>query len=169
MDRECKDYIARRKMLEDNKSKWMQKATNPRTIRVKAIDGGATVPTQANPLDAGWDLYASEDSCIQPSHRALVRTGISLEIPKGFVGLIWPRSGLAVKSGIDVFAGVIDAGYRGEVGVCLFNSSDAEVEIKQGDRVAQILFQEVPKFTIQESDNLQSTSRGDGGFGSSGK
>ena len=169
MKGECKDHIARRKMLEDNKRAWMQKATNPRSIRVKVIDDGATIPTQANPLDAGWDLYASEDSSIKPGHRELIRTGIEMEIPEGFVGLIWPRSGLAVKSGVDVFAGVVDAGYRGEVGVCLFNSSDSELKIKQGDRIAQILFQEVPKFILQKSETLQSTSRGDGGFGSSGK
>ena len=137
--------------------------------RIKILDNKASMPTQSNPLDAGWDLYAVEDSLIKSRHRALIRTGVALEIPPNFVGLIWPRSGLAVKGGIDVFAGVVDSGYRGEVGVCLFNSSDEELEIKQGDRIAQILFQEVPAFTLQKSDNLQSTSRGDGGFGSSGK
>jgi dUTP pyrophosphatase len=138
-------------------------------IRVKTLDDKARIPTKSNHQDAGWDLYASEDSLIKPNHRTLIKTGVALEIEQGFVGLIWPRSGLAVKSGVDVFAGVIDAGYRGEIGVCLFNSSDTEVYIKQGDRIAQVLFQEVPEFTLQKSDNLESTSRGDGGFGSSGK
>ena len=168
MDKACQDHIARRNMLEAHVRKYEVRAAQ-RVIRVKTLDDKAEIPTQSNPFDAGWDLYASEDSRIEPSQRALIKTGISLEIPRGFVGLIWPRSGLAVKSGIDVFAGVVDAGYRGEVGVCLFNSSESSVEIKQGDRVAQVLFQEVPSFILQKSEHLQSTGRGDGGFGSSGK
>ena len=89
------------------------------------------------------------------------------------VGLIWPRSGLAVKKGIDVFAGVVDSGYRGEVKVCLFNAGSVwsvpSVSIAKGDRIAQILFQPVPSFQLQEVDSLSTTQRGEGGFGSSGQ
>jgi dUTP pyrophosphatase len=110
----------------------------------------------------------------------LVGTGISMEIPKGYVGLIWPRSGLAVKKGVDVFAGVIDSGYRGEIKVCLFNSSNhSHLGIQKGDRVAQILFQEVPKITMVEVEDLmvevglpyesKNSQRGVSGFGSSGR
>jgi dUTP pyrophosphatase len=94
---------------------------------------------------------------------------VSFEIPEGYVGLVWPRSGLSVKRGIDVLAGVIDSGYRGEVRVCLYNTSHDWLEVKEGDRIAQILFQEVPQFQLQEVDILQNSDRGEGGFGSSGK
>ena len=80
------------------------------------------MPTRANKTDAGYDLYALEDLEIGPVNQKLVKTGISMAIPKGYVGLIWPRSGLAYKHGLDVFAGVIDSGYRGDIGVILYNS-----------------------------------------------
>ena len=92
-----------------------------------------------------------------------------MAIPEGHAGLIWPRSGMAVKQGVDVFAGVVDSGYRGEVMVCLYNSSSSPVEISKGDRIAQMLIQPVPLVRIAEVSNLDDTSRGDGGFGSSGK
>jgi len=163
---ECKDYIARKNMLIEQQGNRLM---GIRGLFVKKLDEQAAIPTQSNRSDAGWDLYANHQDCIQPNSRALIKTGISLEIPDGFVGLIWPRSGLAVKNGLDVFAGVVDAGYRGEVGVCLFNSSETEVKIKQGDRIAQILFQPVPQFQIVEVEELGSTERGSGGFGSTGK
>ena len=85
------------------------------------------------------------------------------------MGLIWPRSGLAVKSGIDVFAGVVDAGYRGDVGVCLYNSSERQFEVQAGDRIAQIIFQPVSQFQLLESTSLDDSDRGVDGFGSTGK
>ena len=91
-----------------------------------------------------------------------------MSIPDGYVGLIWPRSGLAVKRGIDVFAGVIDAGYRGEIKICLYNSSGTTVEINSGDRVAQIIFHKLPETNMLEVDDLEDSERGVGGFGSSG-
>ena len=174
---ECNDHIAREKMLTKHKEgpdylryrgvQWVREATS---IKIKKLNNNAVNPTKSNTSDAGWDLYSSEETRdIPPGYRALIKTGISMEIPEGFVGLIWPRSGLAVKSGIDVFAGVVDAGYRGEVGVCLFNSSKQEVQIKQGDRIAQILFQSVPQFSLVETTELTNTNRGSGGFGSTGK
>ena len=93
---------------------------------------------------------------------------MTLAIPNSFVGLIWPRSGMAVKQGVDVLAGVIDSGYRGEVKVCLLNTGNMPVTIDVGDRIAQILFQEVPKFKLVETTDLNETERNSGGFGSSG-
>ena len=137
-------------------------------IKVKKISTSAITPTKANEFDAGWDLYASEDAIIDPSKAELISTDISFAIPEGYVGLIWDRSGMAAKRGLHRFAGVIDSGYRGEVKVCLWNSSDKYCVINAGERIAQILFQEVPAFTMVEVASLDDTERGIGGFGSSG-
>jgi dUTP pyrophosphatase len=91
-----------------------------------------------------------------------------MEIPDTMAGLIWPRSGLSVKHGLDVLAGVVDAGYRGEVMVCLYNTSFSSVRINIGDRIAQIIFQEVPRVTMRVLETLGSSQRGDNGFGSTG-
>ena len=138
------------------------------TISLTRTQPNAIQPTQAHASDAGGDLYACEPKTILPNERAIINTGISLAIPKSFVGLIWPRSGMAVKQGIDVLAGVIDSGYRGEVKVCLLNTGNMPVIIEAGDRIAQILFQEVPKFKLIETTDLNETDRNTGGFGSSG-
>tara|TARA_Y100000034_G_C6902741_1_gene417922 strand:- start:2790 stop:3245 length:456 start_codon:yes stop_codon:yes gene_type:complete len=138
-------------------------------VKVHKLESQARVPTKAHMTDAGWDLYTVEDKHIPSQSRETIATGMSIEIPDGFVGLIWPRSSLAIKHGIDVFAGVIDSGYRGEIKVCLFNSSNDGVDIVTGDRIAQILFQPAPSFFLKETDALTSTDRGEGGFGSSGK
>lgn len=138
-------------------------------IKCELLNSEGKAPTKAHSSDAGWDLYSSEDVTIPAGMRGIVRTGIALAIPEGFVGLIWPRSGLSVKQGVDVLAGVIDAGYRGEIMVCLLNTDkNFNVSIKRGDRVAQILFQQVPMFNLEVVDKLDNTSRGDGKFGSSG-
>jgi dUTP pyrophosphatase len=135
-------------------------------VGVKLLDSQAQVPTKAHDTDAGFDLYSIEDCDIQPKQRKTVRTGVSLQIPDDYAGLIWPRSGLSVKKGIDVLAGVIDAGYRGEIMVCLYNTSFETVHIKHGDKIAQIIFQEVPKVSMISVDTLESSQRGDNGFGS---
>jgi len=167
----CNDHIHRRNQLQKNKNyiKEEEEALSVRSLRLTKLDESAITPTKANISDAGWDLYSLEDVEIPPASRSLIKTGISLQIPKGFVGLIWPRSGLAVKSGVDVFAGVVDSGYRGDVGVCLYNSSVETVSVKKGDRIAQILFQPVPYFQLTEVTTLSSSERGEGGFGSSGR
>lgn len=149
-------------------------------IEIKKLDEKAIVPTKAYEYDAGWDLYALEDCVVKAEDRALVKTGISLAIPEGWAGLIWPRSGLSVKNGIDVLAGVIDSSYRGEVMVCLHNTSSRysdifdehssnDLYIKSGDRIAQILFQQVPDCRMIEVESLTETERNRGGFGSSGR
>jgi len=138
-------------------------------IKVQKVCPHIPLPSKGHPSDAGWDLYANEDCTIGTWTRRLVDTGIKLEIPEGYVGLIWPRSGLSVKKGIDVFAGVIDSGYRGVVKVCLYNSSFENVDINRHDRIAQIIFQEVPSFNIGEVEMLDESPRDDGGFGSTGR
>lgn len=140
-------------------------------IDIKKLDDMAIVPSKNNTSDAGWDLYSLEDKEINRGRRATIATGIAMSIPEGYVGLIWPRSGLAVKQGVAIFAGVIDSGYRGEIKVCLYNASNDSfpLKISAGDRIAQILFQEVPDFSLTVVDSLGTTERGGDGFGSSGK
>ena len=167
------DELARMKMLEETRVTSSLpgniKPWNGHPVPVKKLDPAATLPTKANDTDAGYDLYALEDSEIGANNHKLIKTGISMAIPKGYVGLIWPRSGLAYKSGLDVFAGVIDAGYRGDVGVILYNSRVSNhYQVKKGDRIAQILFQKVKTFDLVEVDDLDDSQRGQGGFGSSG-
>ena len=145
-------------------------------LRVKKLTKEAIVPTRSNQTDAGWDLYSTERFSMPFQKPILVSTGIALEIPEGYVGLIWPRSGLAVKRGVDIYAGVIDSGYRGEIKVCLWTNSidpswgcPKSFEIMPGDRIAQIIFQKVEPFELIETQQLDDTDRGAGGFGSSGK
>ena len=130
---------------------------------------GESIPQYAHAGDAGADITASEKIAIPPRERTVVSTGVRLEIPEGYVGLIWPRSGLAVKKGIDCGAGVIDSHYRGEVKVLLFNHSDNEFQIEPGDRIAQILIQKVERVEFHLVDQLNETARSDAGFGSTGK
>ena len=138
-------------------------------IGIKKLSEDAIVPTRANDTDAGWDLYVPHDFLLAHETRALVPTDISMAIPTGYVGLIWDRSGVAVKKGVHRFAGVIDSGYRGEVKVCLWNSSEWDVRFRKGERIAQILFQAIPECDLIEVEELDTTERGEGGFGSSGK
>jgi dUTP pyrophosphatase len=140
---------------------------------VKLLNQYASLPRRANTLDAGYDISSCEDASIPPLSRKLISTGIIISIPKNTYARVAPRSGLAVKNGIDVFAGVVDAGYRGEVKVLLFNSSNETFNIKIGDRIAQIILEqiitpEVVQVETLEDLNTSSDSRGDGGFGSSG-
>ena len=137
-------------------------------IKVQTMSKYGRVPTKINPSDAGWDIYAAEDAIIDPSKSQLISTDMAMAIPEGYVGLIWDRAGMAAKRGIHRFAGVIDSGYRGEVKVCLWNSSNEHCIINKGDRIAQILFQPVPSLPLIQVQNLNDTSRGKKGFGSTG-
>lgn len=138
-------------------------------VKVQILDYNAKVPSKAHYNDAGFDLHSSISTIIPSKQRKTVCTGIALQMPENFTGLIWPRSGLSVKQGIDVLAGVVDSGYRGEIMVCLYNTSDENVVINTGDRIAQIIFQEVPRVLMEVHESLGSSQRGDNGFGSSGK
>lgn len=141
-----------------------------RELPVKLLTPTAKMPDKANTFDAGLDLYNDEQETITigPGQRRLISTGIAVAIPKGFVGLIWPRSGHAVKKGIDTMAGVIDAPYRGEVKVLLVNESNSYQTFNYGDKIAQMLIQYSPDFMPLAVENLDETSRGENGFGSSG-
>ena len=137
-------------------------------VSYKLLTESAQMPFKSHRTDAGFDLFADETSWIFAKQRTTIKTGISFEMPNNMAGLIWPRSGLSVKKGIDVLAGVVDSGYRGEIMVCLYNTSNEDVEIKRGDRIAQIIFQEVPVISLLLRDELETSQRGSNGFGSTG-
>jgi dUTP pyrophosphatase len=130
--------------------------------------GEGAPPEYASEGAAGADLRASGAVEIPPGGRAAVPTGLFLEIPRGHVGLVWPRSGLAVRHGIDTLAGVIDSDYRGEVKVVLVNHGTEPFRIAAGDRIAQILIQRVERAGFRRATELPGTERGGGGFGSTG-
>ena len=138
-------------------------------IEVMKLHHDAVIPVTANPTDAGYDLTAIADAIIPTLGRSVVGTGIAVAIPSGHVGLIWPRSGLAVKSGGNVLAGVIDSGYRGEVKVALHHTDyETDVVIRKGDRIAQLLVQPVVTLPMVEVGQLSDSDRGENGFGSTG-
>lgn len=140
------------------------------TVTVRRVHADAVLPTYAQPGDAGLDLTAVEPVSLEPGARAAVPTGLAIEIPVGWVGLVHPRSGLARRCGVTVAnaPGTIDAGYRGEVQVLLVNLGNEPVRLEAGDRVAQLLLQQVGQATIVEADALSASVRGAGGFGSTG-
>lgn len=144
-------------------------------IKVKKLHTNAVFPKRAHPSDAGMDLcvlFKDSDPkvlILKPGNRALLPTGLAFAIPDGKVGLIWPRSGLAAKHGIDSLAGVIDSSYRGEVHVALINHGQKDFEIHDGDRIAQLIIQDIDLSGLVEVSELDDTDRGAGGFGSSGR
>lgn len=140
------------------------------TIRFKKLKPAAAIPQQAHPGDAGMDLVSVEALVLEPGKRALVHTGLAVEIPVGFEGQVRPRSGLALKNGITVLnaPGTIDAGYRGELGVILINLGDTPFAIEPGMRIAQLVIAAVAEVTVAVADDLSATERGMGGYGSSG-
>jgi dUTP pyrophosphatase len=141
-------------------------------LRVIKLKENAVIPTRAHPGDAGLDLYSTEIAHLGPGERWSVGTGIALEIPEGYAGLVLPRSGLAREHGIALVnaPGLIDAGYRGEVRVLLLNTDPAEtVRIEAGARIAQLVVTPVAIAEPVEVAELSDTARGDGGFGSSGR
>lgn len=136
-------------------------------IQFKKLDENAIIPTIANPLDAGLDIYALESKRIWAGEQECFKTGIACAIPEGYVGIIKPRSGLSVRHCIDTKAGVIDASYRGELVVVLRNDSTRPKDFDIGDRIAQMIV--IPVMTeCCEVDELDFTERGKSGFGSSG-
>jgi len=138
-------------------------------IRIKKLDSRAAMPAYVHPGDAGMDLFALEDTVLAPGELKAVKTGISMEIPDGHVGLIWDKSGIAIKEGLKVMGGVVDSGYRGEIMVGMVNLSKKEYRFEAGHKVAQMLIQKVEHPEIVEASELTETKRGAGGFGSTGK
>jgi len=142
-------------------------------VKVKKLDERATLPTYGSAYAAGADLYAlveGESLAIAAGETVLVRTGLSVEIPEGYVGLIYARSGLATKKGLAPAnkVGVIDSDYRGEVKVALFNQSGKEQTVLAGERVAQLVIAPYLAVEYREAEELSDTARGAGGFGSTG-
>lgn len=140
---------------------------NPK-IKVLKIDESVPLPNYAKSGDAGLDLYSAEEIVLKPGQRYGVRTGIKMEIPDNFVGLIWDKSGIALNAGIKTMGGVVDSGYRGEVKVIIINLSDQNFVVKKHTKVAQMLIKKVERAEIEMVDHLTETDRGDGAFGSTG-
>jgi dUTP pyrophosphatase len=137
-------------------------------VRVKKLDSSMTTPHYAHQGDAGIDLRSSEEASIPAGHTRTVKTGTAMAIPEGYVGLVWDKSGYASKHSIHTLAGVIDSGYRGEIAVVLRNLGTEEFRITKDMKIAQILIQPVVRANLIESESLDDTSRGEGGFGSTG-
>lgn len=137
-------------------------------LLIKLISEGATLPTRGSALSAGHDLYAADGITVPARGKALVSTGLAIAVPAGTYGRIAPRSGLASKHSIDVGAGVIDADYRGEVKVLLFNYGGEDFKVAKGDRVAQLILERVHMAPVRQVEDLEATLRGAGGFGSTG-
>jgi len=133
------------------------------------LEDGAKIPEFAHATDAGMDLFCYEENTVLAGQAVMVRTGISVAIPEGYVGLIWDKSGMAVKRCLKVMAGVIDSGYRGEIQVIMTSLSNAPIFIEKGMKVAQMLIQKVEQPTIQVVYDLPEADRGDAGFGSTGE
>jgi dUTP pyrophosphatase len=135
---------------------------------IKKLSPTASAPTRGSAFAAGYDLYASKQATVPARGKVLVSTDLSIATPEGTYGRVAPRSGLAVKNFIDTGAGVIDADYRGEVKVLLFNHSDVDFEVKVGDRIAQLVLERIYTPEVLEVENLEESVRGAGGFGSTG-
>ena len=142
------------------------------TLQIRRLDPGLPLPAYAHGGDAGLDLYAREDVVLAPGERAVVPTGVAVALPRGCVGLVHPRSGLAARHGLGLVnaPGTIDEGYRGEIKVIAINHDPAQTaRISRGDRIAQLVIQRVEAVSVVEVEALDETARGTGGFGSSGR
>ncbi|WP_246210026.1 dUTP diphosphatase [Nocardioides piscis] len=140
-------------------------------VQIVRLDPDLPLPAYAHPGDAGADLHSSVDVTLAPGERALVPTGVALALPDGFVALIHPRSGLAVRHGLSIVntPGTVDAGYRGEIKVLLVNHDrQAPVSLSRGDRIAQLVIQRFERARFVEVATLPDSARGDGGYGSTG-
>ena len=143
----------------------------PIDVQIQILDPELEIPRYAKDGDAGVDLRSTEKLVLEPGQRVLVKTGIAIALPAGYVGLVHPRSGLAVKHGITVVnaPGTIDSGYRGEIMVCLLNTDRSEsFSIERGDRIAQLIIQKYEHANFRQVEELEISARGSTGFGSSG-
>ncbi|KAF8516630.1 dUTP diphosphatase [Gautieria morchelliformis] len=143
-------------------------STKDSNLLIKRLSDRARLPTRGSSLSAGYDLYSAENKVIPAKGKALVDTQISLAVPLGTYGRVAPRSGLASKFMIDTGAGVIDADYRGVVFVLLFNHSDTDFQVAEGDRIAQLIIEKIETPAVVEVNDLEATLRGANGFGSTG-
>ena len=140
-------------------------------IKIKLLDKSLPLPKYAHKGDAGLDLYSAADVVVKPYERKLVPTGIKIAIPEGYAGFVQPRSGLAIKHGIALVnsPGLIDSGYRGEISAILINlDRDSDFTVKKGDKICQLVIKKIEQAEIIETDCLDVSGRGEGGFGSTG-
>lgn len=137
-------------------------------LKIKKLNPEAKIPTKGHPGDAGIDFYAISDVVFTPNSQERVHTGISIEIPDGYVGLIWDKSGISFNKGLKVMGGVIDAGFRGELVMSLYNTTNKEQKIEQGHKIAQMIVQKFEDCELVEVEELSDTVRGDGREGSTG-
>lgn len=140
-------------------------------VQLTRLDPGVPIPAYAHPGDAGADLVTAVDVELGPGERALVGTGIAIALPVGFAAFVHPRSGLAARSGLSIVntPGTVDAGYRGEIKVCLINHDPRDtIRLRRGDRIAQLIVQRVERAVFDEVSELPGSARGDGGYGSTG-
>jgi dUTP pyrophosphatase len=140
-------------------------------VLLTRIDSGVAIPSYARPGDAGVDLVTTSDLVLEPGERALVGTGIAVALPEGYAGFVHPRSGLAARAGLSVVnaPGTVDSGYRGEIKVCLINHDPVHpVSLSRGDRIAQLIVQQVAHAVFREVSELPESQRGAGGYGSTG-
>jgi len=137
-------------------------------MQIQRVTKEVDMPSYAHDGDAAFDLRAAEEGVLKPGEKKVFKTGLKMAIPLGHVGLIWDRSGLAAKNGVHVLAGVVDSGYRGEVGVVLKNLGEEDIEVTLNMRIAQMLIQPVVSANLEETEDLEATARGEGGFGSTG-
>ncbi len=137
-------------------------------LRFKQLDPRAVLPGRGSALAAGLDVCSIEDLKIEPKQRVMARTGLAVAIPPGFYGRIAPRSGLAAKNGVDVLAGVIDSDYRGEVCCLLYNTGDEMIDLPAGSKICQLIVEQIITPEAMWVSELDETTRGAGGFGSTG-
>jgi dUTP pyrophosphatase len=141
-------------------------------LRLVRLDNGLPLPSYAHDGDAGLDLYAADDIDLAPFERALIGTGIAVAIPVGFAGFVQPRSGLALKRGLSFVntPGLIDSHYRGEIKIIAINlDPNSTLRVARGEKIAQLVIQRVERVSVTETDSLDQTVRGEGGFGSTGE
>jgi dUTP pyrophosphatase len=138
------------------------------SLSFEKLDPQAVLPTRGSLAAAGLDLYSIEAISLQPGERRSIRTGLAMAIPEGYYGRLAPRSGLASKKGIDVLAGVIDADYRGEIGCLLYNAGDEQIDLPAHTKICQLIIEKIITPAAVWVDGLPQTSRGSGGFGSTG-
>ncbi|OHA58962.1 MAG: deoxyuridine 5'-triphosphate nucleotidohydrolase [Candidatus Vogelbacteria bacterium RIFOXYD1_FULL_44_32] len=138
-------------------------------LKIKKLNPEAKLPSYAHTGDAGLDLFAVEKVVVPAGERATISTGLAFEIPEGYVGLVWDKSGLAFKRGLTSVSGVLDSGYRGELFLCILNTSREDYIFAKGDKVAQLLIQPILHTDIEQVEELSDSSRGEGRFGSTGK
>jgi dUTP pyrophosphatase len=138
-------------------------------LKIKKLRADAVLPTYAHVGDAGLDMYTCESVVVAPKERAALPTGIAMEIPEGYVGMIWDKSGIAIKNGLKILGGVVDSPYRGEIMVGIINLSKEPYVFEKGHKMAQMIIQKKENVVVEQVEDLSDTTRGEGGFGSTGK